>query len=139
MATTTAAFITSIISTLSVTGVKRKYTEPPASLSTADLPASFPYGFRRTQQPMTFGAHGGWPELELDIFIACEPVAQNTPPANYAQVQAMADNLDAALRASLPLAIAKGPVTWEIFGGNQQLEIAGVAYWVVRATVIGHG
>ena len=38
--TTHAEFITSVVTTLSVTSVKRKHAEPPASLNNADLPAN---------------------------------------------------------------------------------------------------
>ena len=139
MSTTTTAMITSIVTTLSVTGVKRKYTEPPASLSTADLPASYPFGFTREEGPMTFQAHGGWPTHTLDFNIACEPVGQSTQPVNYALVQTMADNLSSALAASLPNAIGKAPLTWVIRGGNIQLEVAGIAYWGVSATITARG
>lgn len=139
MATSTAAFITSLATSLTVAGVIRKYTNPPGSLATADLPASFPKGFRRRQKPMTFQTHGGFPVLELDYFIACEPVGQSTQTANYTLIQTMADALDAALVAALPLAIGRGPVTWEISGGNQIVTVGGVDYWAVMATITGNG
>src|SRR3972149_5468494 len=137
--TTTVAYLTSIVSTLSVSGVAREFTAPPQSLNTADLPASFPRGFRRRQRPMTFGTHGGWPEMGLDFFIAGEPVAQNNPAPNYALIQTMADALDVALAAAAPLAIGKGILTWEIRGGDVIIDVAGIAYWAIMATITGHG
>lgn len=139
MATTTAAWITSIVTTLSVTGVTRKYIQPPQNLNTADLPASFPKGFRRSQSPMTFQTHGGWPTHELDFFIACEPVVQSRQPENYLLIQTMADNLDAAIRAALPNVISKSPLSWEIRAGDLIIEVAGIAYWAVMATITGKG
>ena len=137
--TTISAYITSIVTTLTVSGVTRKYTEPPTSLSTADLPASFPYGFRREQSGLTFRANGGWPTNEADFVIALEPVGQNTQPANYALVQTIANNLDAAIAGAAPNAIGKSPVTWVIQGGNQQMTIAGTMYWIVMATITARG
>lgn len=137
--TTTAAFITSVVTTLSVSGVTREYAYPPTSLSTADLPASFPKGFTREEGPMTFQAHGGWPTLKMDFFIACEPVGQSTQPTNYALIQTMADNLNAALAAAVPGAIGKGKVTWTIRGGDVIVPVAGTDYWCVVAQLVAHG
>jgi hypothetical protein len=139
MATTQAGWITSIVETLTVTGINRKYTHPPAALNTADLPASFPWGFRRRQEPMTFEAHGGFPFLTLDFVIACEAVGQSTQPANYELIQTLTDALDTALAGVAPKAIGKGPVLWEIRGGDVRIEVAGNEYWGIIATIEGRG
>lgn len=136
--TTQAAFLAQVVSTLSVTGVNRQYTAPPASISTADMPLSFPWGFRRVQAPLTMQAHGGWPELYLDFVIVVEPWAQDTPPANYAAVLAIGDALDAALTGAVGT-VGKGRLRWEIRGGDQVIEVAGIRYWGILATLDARG
>lgn len=138
--TTQADWITSIVSTLSVTGVTREYGEPPGSLSTADLPASFPEGFQIVQEPLTFKAHGGKAELLLEFVIAVEPYGQGTLPQNFTLMTTLADALDNALRTA---SAGDGTLRWEIRAGTRAgpILVADIAYWGVRAIIQGraHG
>jgi hypothetical protein len=128
---TTYASFSAALAALTVTGVTRKFTYPPPSLATADLPASWP-GLPSGNEPMmTFQTAGGWPALTCDLVVALEPTAQNTQSANYAATVAMMDNLSTALRSGT---IGRGPMTWTITA-NVQIQVADVTYWAVIATI----
>lgn len=139
MATRVVDLLHYITNAMVVPGVARRYDFPPASLNTAELPASFPMGFRIIETPLTFQSHGGFPTFEVDFFIACEAVGQSSQPDNYTLILEMSDNLRETLAAVPPLAIAKSVVTWEIAAGNVQVEVAGTPYWAVQATITGKG
>jgi hypothetical protein len=128
---TTFAAFTAALAGLTVTGVTRQFANPPASISTADLPALWP-GLPSGNEPvMTFQTPGGFPALRCDLIAALEPVGQNTQAANYTATIAMMDNLSTALRGTQ---IGRGPMTWTITA-NVQINVAGTAYWAVIATV----
>jgi hypothetical protein len=136
--TTHAEFITSVVTTLSVTGVKRPYAEPPASLNNADLPASYPESVQIDQEPLTFGAHGGNTTFRCTFVIACEPAGLGTAATNFNLIVALSDNLDTALRGA---DIGQGTLKWDIRGGvgAGRIEVAGNEYWGVRCYITGKG
>jgi len=138
--TTYAEFITSVVTTLSVTGVTRQYPNPPTSLNTSDLPASFPLGFTVAQGPLTVQAHGGTTDFSIDFVIVTEPVELNTQPTNFTQIITLGDNLDTALRAAVET-IGQGTLRWIITGGQPAgiIEVAGIQYWNIRCLVEGKG
>src|SRR3990172_10499159 len=105
--TTYAAFVDSLRDTV-VTGITRRYEEPPASVTTADLPASWPM-LPIGNEPMLTGGGtaGGWAELICDLVIAVEPLAQGTQAQNYALMITIMDNLSTALRGRIG-AIGRG-------------------------------
>jgi hypothetical protein len=135
--TTITAFATALAG-LTITGVTTKLAEPPASLNTADLPASFPKRIEIAGEPMTFGYHGGWPTLRSDLFIAVNPTAQGTQAANYTLVKTLMDASDAALRAAVGV-LGKGPLTYSIRGGDTIINVAGTDYWAIIISVEAHG
>ena len=121
------------LAALSVTGVTRQLTAPPASLETADLPTSWP-GLPRGEEPaFTFQTPAGWPTLICDLIIAIEPVGQNTQSANYTATVAIMDALSTALRG---LSLGRTMPTW-IINANVQVIVGGANYWAVVATVSG--
>lgn len=128
--TTYAAFVAALAA-LSPSGVTRKFSNPPASLGTADLPALWPQLPSGNEPAFTFEGGGGWPVLSCGLVIAVEPVNQNTQPANYAAMVTMMDSLSTALRAA---DIGRSQITWSI-AGNAQVDVAGTTYWAVIATV----
>jgi len=138
--TTYSEFITSVVTTLSVTGVNRQYANPPTSLNTSDLPASFPEGFTVIQGPLTVKAHGGNTDFSMSFVIACEPIELSTQPTNFTLITTLADNLDSALRGAVGT-IADGRVSWTITGGAPAgiIEVAGIQYWGIRCIVEGKG
>lgn len=133
MAITSYKTFTDAIAALSVTGVTRKFTYPPESIGTADLPAMWPGLPRGQEGAMTFTGEGGWPALFCDLVVAIEPVAQNTQSGNYAKMITMIDNVSSVLR-STPIGRAK--LNWTITG-NVQVQVAGITYWAVIATIEG--
>jgi hypothetical protein len=132
---TTYAAFTAALAALTVTGVTRKFANPPAAVDTADLPALWPGLPSGTEPLMTFatgsGTSGGWPAMRCDLIVALEPVGQNTQAANYAATVAMLDNLSSTLRGNH---IGRGPMTWAITA-NVQINVSGNLYWAVIATI----
>jgi len=128
---TTYATFTSAIAALTVTGVTRKFTYPPASVETADLPCSYPALPRSIEDGWTFTGGGGWPAMFCDLVILLEPVGQNTQSANYAALIAMVDNLLTALRAA---SIGRAKINWEITT-NVQVQVHDAAYWAIITTI----
>ena len=140
--TTHAEFITSVVTTLSVSSVKRQYAEPPASLNNADLPASYPESVQIDQEPLTLGAHGGKTTFRCTFVIACEPAGLGTAPTNFNLIVTLSDNLDTALRGAVGT-IGQGMLKWDIRGGvvAGRIEVAGNDYWGIRCFIEakGHG
>ena len=132
-AITTFATFTSSLAALSVTGVKRKFTHPPASVGTADLPAMYPGLPGGDSAPVVFSGNDFWPILRCDLIVVVEPVAQNTQSANYDNTITILDGLLTALRNA---DIGRAKLEWAI-NANVQIVIADVTYWAVIATVEG--
>jgi hypothetical protein len=138
--TTHAEFITSVVTTLSVTGVNRQYAHPPESLNNADLPASYPESVQITQGPLTVQAHGGSTDFFCTFVIACEPAGLSTAPTNFTEIITLSDALDTALRAAVGT-IGQGTLKWTISGGVGAgvIAVAGNEYWGIRCVVEGKG
>lgn len=132
--TTLAVFVTAL-GAMPVTGVKRYYSEPPASLSDADLPAQWVQLPQSAEAPLTFQANGGWPRLTAQLVIAYQPVAQNTQAANWSGTLAILDAMATALHAAT--GIGRGGLSWTVRPGIA--TVAGVEYWAAIADVIGNG
>ena len=131
--TTYAAFV-AYLAALTVSGVTRKFTYPPASLTTADLPAQWPQLPKGEESALTFQTEGGWPTLTCDLVVALEPAAQDTQSANFTAATAMLDKISTALRGA---DIGRAPLEW-------RMEVAGVVvsgerYWAVVAHVTAKG
>ena len=133
MATTYATFLAELAG-LTITGVERMYDYPPASLNTADLPAAWVQLPRGDEQVMTFQAGGGWPAMTADLIVATEPAAQSMQSSNHDAMVAMMDAVSTALRAAK---FAKGTHSWSI--KSARITVAGIDYWGVVVTVVGHG
>lgn len=133
-AITTYKAFTTAIAALSVAGVRRKFTEPPTSIGSADLPAMWPGLPRGDERAMTFTAEGGWSSIICDLVIAVEAVAQDTQSANYTSTMTIIDALSTALRATSVIGRAK--LAWSI-QANVQVAVAGIPYWAVIATIEG--
>lgn len=135
MAITTYAAFTAALGNLTVTGVNRKYDHIPASLS--DLPCSWVQLPQSEEGLMTFDGTGGWPMLRAQLIIAVEAVAQNTPKANWDAVIAIIDNLSTALRGVAAGEIAKQKPLFNL--RMISVQVAGIDYWAVEATVTAYG
>ena len=132
---TTLTAFTAALGALSVAGVKRQYGEPPASLSGADLPASWVQLPESTEAPLTFQANGGWPTLKGQLVIAYQATAQGTQAANWAGTLALLDALAAALHTAT--GIGKAGLSWAVRPGV--VTVAKTQYWAVIADVVGNG
>ena len=119
------------LAALTVTGVTRKLTAPPASIETADLPTSWPGLPRGEEPPLTFQTAGGWPTLVCDFIIAVEAVGQNTQGGNYSSTLTIMDALSTALRGA---SIGRATLRWTI-NANVQVIVGSTTYWAVVATV----
>lgn len=95
---TFADFLTAV-QAIAVSGVTRAYDEPPNSLNTADLPASFPM--------LPSGGIGEklvscWSQNEfrtIRFAIAIEPTGQSTQATKYGQLAALMDSAGDAFKA----------------------------------------
>jgi len=121
------------LTSLTVVGVQRKYTEPPKSISSADLPAMYPGLPSGEETAMTFQTAGGWPTLICDLIVVVEAVAQDTQSVNFAATVDIMDNLSSVLRQA---SIGRAALTWTMTT-NVQVQIAGTTYWAVVATING--
>jgi hypothetical protein len=133
--TTYAEFVSGLAG-LEIEGVTRQFDYPPPSLNKADLPASFPLLPSGSEGALTFQAHGGWPTFKCELIIAYMPVAQSTQAENFAGAVALMDPVAEALRDAVGT-FCKGKVTWDI--RQTVVTVAGIDYWAVQATVVGHG
>lgn len=132
--------ITSFVTTLAgltVSGVSRAYTYPPLQLTTADLPASFVMPPRSDYAPLST-CDDIADEITCRLVIAIEAAGQNIQPTNYAAMLAMADALNAALKAGYTSLGAL--VTWSIAAQDvEPVIVGGSAFWGVTATVTKRG
>ncbi len=131
---TNAAFL-SAIQGLTITGVTRHYDEPPASLSTADLPAAFPLMPSGALGEKALSCFAQNKTRSIGFVICLEAVGQGTQPQNYGLIAARMDNLETALDA---LEKSQGGTLanfLEYEMGAEIFEVAGNAYWAIVATV----
>lgn len=126
---------------LAVTGVKRVYDMPPASIAAGDLPALFPKGPFSEEGATTSKTHGMWPSITAELVLVYESVNLDTQEANFEGTLTAFDNLANALRAA-PVgtasgALGKSKIDWTIT--QEVIPIGGLDYWSVTATVTGYG
>ncbi len=132
---TIAAFMSSVAG-VAISGVNRQYVYPPASLNTADLPASY-------VTPPQGGRGGAFFAFDNDtdrvrrceLVICVEPVGQGTQAANFAAMVAMADAVEDAIDAYGP----PWGITVDYTIDTGTAEVGGVAYWAVITTVTAQG
>jgi hypothetical protein len=122
------------IQALTITGVDRKYDEPPASIDISDGVAAFPEmpSGDRGEQVATCAALGK--SRAIIYVIIVEAAGQGTQAQNYAKLAALMDNLETALD-SLQDSIVNF-VEYEITTtGNYPLGQS--EYWAIVASVTG--
>jgi hypothetical protein len=131
--TTLAGFISGLAA-LNVTGVRRTYAYPPASLSNADLPALWVQLPSLSNDVIAFKAGVYWATLKAQIVVALEAVAQSTQAGNFSQTVTMLDNLISTLQGA---DVCAGPLSVAV--RVAVVEVAGAAFWAVIADVEGKG
>jgi hypothetical protein len=120
-----------------VTTVKRAYTYPPRSVSTADLPASFVRLPTGEEGALTLDGTGGWPTRRVDLVILVEPIEQNRPDINYDTVMSNLDALETQLRATGARVVAQSKPTWRI--DVRIIELNQTQYWGIVASLEARG
>jgi hypothetical protein len=133
--TTVTQFMASL-SGISVTGVTRAYTSPPTQINTADLPCTYPRLPTLAGTPITAcGGAAMWPELNGELVLLVEPVAQERQPTNWTKVLTLIDALNTALRgATLAQSKASWTIRQEIIEGKPETY-----YWAIVTTVTAAG
>ena len=135
--TTYASFVAAIAA-LDVSGVTKKYANPPLALNTADLPSSWVQLPGGKEDRVTFRYEGGWPTFLVQFVVALEAVAQDRQSANFTAAVAMMDKISAALRALGPIEICRGGlVTWAMKVATT--TVAGIDFWAVAVDIEGRG
>ncbi len=120
------------LTALTVAGVTKRYSAPPAQLSTAQLPAMWARLPSGTVEVVAMDGGAGLPSFTCDLVIAIEAMAQNTQPANYAKGIAVIDALQAALTTEALEGVLD---SWALRLDAE--AIGDTAYWVIVATVTG--
>ncbi len=120
---------------MTITGVVRSYLQGPPTSATAvpDLPALFIASPRITGSRLVFNGQGGDGNLQAQLWILVEPVAQSLQGTNYDLAVDLADNLEGAIY-DLSCAVG-GNLGWAIQVLNK--PVAGTMYWVVLADMEG--
>ena len=120
-----------MLAALEVTGVQRRFSAPPAQLSTADLPAQWPRLPDGDSNIATFGGDMGLDSLRCEVAWAIEAVGQNTQPANYARCLQLIDGVQAALAGMVGNVVDR----WTL---RLSADLVGQsAYWLLVASVEG--
>ena len=128
---TNAAWV-SAFQALTVTGVTRHYDEPPAAVSTADLPAAY------LRQPggdlpgLTISCKSSNKTRSIEYVLLVEPVGQGTQSQNFGALAALMDALETALDA---LTVSNF-IEYDIEAGAL-VDVAGIQYWSIVANVRG--
>lgn len=137
MAISTYAGMVEAIASVEIATVIRRYSAPPDSLNSADMPASFPRTPSGDEGPMTYQAQGGWPTMRAELVVCYEAVAQDAGEPNFAGTVALMDAIASALRAITPGTVGRGPVSWTL--RQEIVSVAGIGYWAVIAAITAHG
>ncbi len=128
--TTNAAWLAAI-QAMTVTGVTRRYTYPPTSLATSDLPASWPNAFDIGRVSNVSTCVDLNKTRTCTYQIAIEPPPQNTQSANYEAAIALLDNLETALDALTIMEYVDYQIALSI------ITVGGQDYWGLEATLTG--
>ena len=124
---TYATFVANLMD-LTVTGVTRVHDEPPAQISTADLPVMYPRLPELSNEVISLGLLSGLPQMQCEVVILVEPIGQSINSANFAAMVAIIDAFNAALVASDIRAD-----NWSI--RQETAVLSDTPYWALVATV----
>lgn len=128
---TYASFLTGL-SNLVVTGVTKRFSEPPAQLNAAQLPAQYVMLPAGTATVATLAGGLEFVECVAALRIVMEPIGQNTPSANWTKATTLMDALHSALAANVDTLYAD---KWSMSVAEE--PIGDVVYWVIAAEVTG--
>jgi len=134
MATATYTQFVDAVQALSVTGVSRKYEEPPQKFNTADLPCSFVWFPSGDNAPLMFEGGRQFRQRSLDLIVVYASTAL-TADAPFTATITMMDNVETALSS---LSVGQSKPNWSI-RSQLYLESADRRFWAVIATINGTG
>ena len=122
------------IQALTVTGVTRKYGEPPRKFNTADLPCSFVMFPSGDNVPLSFSGGRQFKGRSADFVVVYDSTAVDAD-TDFTATVTMMDNVDTALGS---LSVGYSDPTWTI-QSRLYREVGDRWYWAVIATVKGTG
>jgi len=136
--TTLTAFYTNL-GDIAISGMTRLFDYPPTALNSSDLPAQWVQLPTASEGPLTFGAHGGWPDLRAQLVVAVASFMEGTQSENYAAALSMADATLTALRTIdvSALSLGKSRLTWTV--GVGKVTVNETDYWAVIVDIQGAG
>lgn len=127
---TLAEFIAGL-SALSVTGVKRKHTEPPPTISPGDMPLMYPRIPESGGGSGTFSYASRLRTMAVELVIVVQSVKLGSNAVNMATTITLMDNLHTALLAN---AAALCIDSWSM--SNQADQVSADSYhWLIVARV----
>ena len=131
--TTYAAFVSGLAG-LTISGVTRKYTEPPGTVGDADMPISYPRLTSQSNETLTIGQVGGLDRGTADLVVVVERYEVNSNAANFAATVAMVDAINTAMKAAID---TLGIDRWEI--RPEDVTIGTSQCWALVVTVEASG
>lgn len=131
--TTYAAFVSGLAG-LTISGVTRKYTEPPGTVGDADMPISYPRITSQNNETLTIGQVGGLDRGTADLVVVVERYEVNSNAANFAATVAMVDAINTAMKAAID---TLGIDRWEI--RPEDVTIGTSQCWALVVTVEASG
>ena len=131
--TTYAAFVSGLAG-LTISGVTRKYTEPPGTVGDADMPISYPRITSQSNETLTIGQVGGLDRGTADLVVVVERYEVNSNAANFAATMAMVDAINTAMKAAID---TLGIDRWEI--RPEDVTIGTSQCWALVVTVEASG
>lgn len=108
---TSYATFTAAVAALSITGVRRTYTEPPRIINLTDMPCQFPRLPQGEHTPITSGSGGGWPALRCELVILTDSILTENQEVSWDDTITLMDAAATALRSA---SLASGPVVWTL-------------------------
>lgn len=134
MATATYAQFIDAVQALTVSGVNRKYLEPPQKFNSADMPCSFVWFPSGDNKPLAFGGGRQFRTRTVDLIVIYAQTAV-TADMPFDATVTMMDAVETALNS---LSVGQSKPTWEIISRLFD-ETAERRYWAVVATISGTG
>lgn len=131
MSMTATAWIAAL-QAMMITGVTRHYDYPPASLSTADLPALLMLNFGVSANPSTLVTCEVQKQRTCTILIAIAPVAQGLQSTHYETYKTLSDATETAIDA---LTVCDF-ISYTMRTTTQE-EIASIGYWGIIIQISG--
>lgn len=123
------ASVLTMLSGITVSGVKRTYAYQPSQINAADMPCMIPAQPTLRGNVVTFSGDSGLRTYTVTMVLIVEPSQANTPPAKWAKSVALMDALDDAL-ADVADSWALRLEETALGGGDNE-----TTYWAIIAEV----